>query len=74
MLVASEAEREGIWLQCLFNDFTGDQNDHAIVRFPETNKNDSPQLLYIDNQSTMKLVISSVNQVHERNIGSVGST
>jgi hypothetical protein len=66
---SSEAARERIWLQRLLNDFTGTQSDNAIARFPETSEKDSPQLLYMDNQSAMKLAMklamSSVNQVHE---------
>jgi hypothetical protein len=63
---SSEAAREGIWLQHLLNGFTGTQSDNATARFPETSEKDSPQLLYMDNQSAMKLAMSSVNQDHER--------
>jgi hypothetical protein len=58
---SSEAAREGIWLQRLLNDLPGTQSDNAIARFPKTSEKGSPQLLYMDNQSTMKLAMSSVN-------------
>jgi len=75
---SSEAAREGIWLQCLLNDFldhrsedetSGNQGTPQSTTTTERTTKDTlgqPQLLYMDNQSAMKIAMSSASQVNER--------
>jgi hypothetical protein len=67
---SSEAAREGIWLRCLLNDFIDSRSGNTVAETPETPENTSatgpPQLLYMDNQSAMKIAMSPAGQVHER--------
>lgn len=75
---SSEAAREGIWLQCLLNDFldhrsedetSGNQRTPQSTTTTERTTKDTlgqPQLLYMDNQSAMKIAMSSASQVNER--------
>jgi hypothetical protein len=74
---SSEAAREGIWLQCLLNDFTDSCSEDRIAKLPEIREDviaklparresSFPQLLYMYNQSAMKIAMSSASQVNER--------
>jgi hypothetical protein len=67
---SSDAAREGIWFHRLLNDFIDPRNRNTVVEAPETCENisttDPLQLLYMDNQSSMKIAISCTSQVHER--------
>jgi hypothetical protein len=52
------------------NDFIDPHSRNTVAEAPETCGNisatDPPQLLYMDNQSAMKIAMSSTSQVHER--------
>jgi hypothetical protein len=65
----SDAAREGKWLRRLLNDFIDPCSRNIVTEAPEPYGNisaiDPPQLLYMDNQSTMKIAMSSTSQVHE---------
>ena len=74
---SSEATREGIWLQCLLNDFldhSSENNSSGDRQSPQDTPAERttcdilgrPQLLYMDNQSAMKIAMSSASQVNER--------
>ena len=75
---SSEAAREGILLQCLLNDFLDYHSENETSETQRTRQSTStterttndtfgqPQLLYMDNQSAMKIAMSSASQVNER--------
>ena len=71
-----EATREGIWLECLLNDFldySSENNSSGNRQSPQDTPagrttcdiSGRPQLLYMDNQSTMKIAMSSASQVND---------
>jgi hypothetical protein len=65
-----DAAREGTWLRRLLNDFIDPCSRNTVAEALGTCGNicatDAPQLLYMDNQSAMKIAMSSTSQVHDR--------
>jgi hypothetical protein len=66
---SSDAAREGIWLRRLLNNFIDPCSRNTVAEVLEICGNisatRSATALYMDNQSAMKIVMSSTSQVHE---------
>jgi hypothetical protein len=62
---SSDAAREGIYFRRLLNVFINPHSRNTVAETPETFGNipttNPPQLLYMDNQSTMKIAMSSTS-------------
>jgi hypothetical protein len=67
---SSDAARKGIWLHRLLNGFIDARSRNPDAEAPETCGNitatDRLQLRYMNNQSAMKIAMSSTSQVHDR--------